>query len=161
MSTSTSSETVVLVLKDVFFRHTEAHFLSDIIAEKYGFKKEEEKIKEIAKTKRIIVKDTGETSEDLEQKLEETTKYSTTKSLSGNFSDAAIKIHFLGELAQTEDIIEIDGVEKYRIYNSKYQLIKISSKSGYAITQLIERLKIDLGLEIETREWFFHRGDNA
>jgi len=154
-------ETVVLVLKDVIFRYTEAKFLSEIL-EKYGFIKEEDKIKETAKSKSAPTQEeAGNASSNVVQKLEETRKYSTTKILSGNFSDAEIKIHILGELAQREDTIKINEGENYKVYNSKYQLIKIASKSGYAITQLIEQLSVDLGLEIKSKEWLFHRTNNA
>jgi hypothetical protein len=158
---SDCDETVVLVLKDVIFRHTEAKFLSEFLAEKYGFTKEEDKIRETTKTKiALTAEEDGNASPHLEQK-EETIKWSTTKILSGNFSDAELKIYILGELTQNADIIEINETENYTVYNSKYQLIKIASKSGYAITQLIERLSVDLGLEIKDKEWFFHRSNNV
>lgn len=155
-------ETVVLALKDVIFRHTESKFLSEFLTEKYGFIKEEDKIRETTKTKnRAIQDEAANSSKQPEQVPGDTVKYSTTKILSGNFSDAKIKIYILGELVQKEDIIDINETEKYTVYNSKYQLIKIASTSGYAITQLIERLIVDLGLEIKTKEWFFHRSNNV
>lgn len=153
-------ETIVLVLKDVVFRHTEAKFLSEILTEKYGFKTEEDKIKETGKSKGILVEEKNREAGNSEHRGE-TIKYSTTKILSGNFSDAEIIIQILGELAQAEDTIEINKDENYKVYNSKYQLIKIAGKSGYAITQLFEQLSIDLGLEVKTKEWFFHRTDDA
>jgi len=155
-------ETVVLVLKDVIFRHTETKFLSEFLTEKYGFSKEEDTIKEIGKSKILPPQEeAGNTSSNSEQALEETIKYSTTIILSGNFSDTEIKIHILGELVQSEDIIEVNEGENYKVYNSNYQLIKIASKSGYAITQLIEHLSVDIGLEVKSKEWFFHRSNNV
>ena len=155
-------ETVVLVLKDVIFRHTEAKFLSDFLIEKYGFRKEEDEIKETAKSKTALQQEkTGNVYPNSEQKLEETRKYSTTKILSGNFSDAKIIIHILGQLVQKEDTIEINEEENYKVYNNRYQLIKIASKSGYAINQFIEQLNVDVGLEIKSKDWFFHRSNNA
>jgi len=145
-------ETVFLVLKDVIFRHTEYKFLSDFLIEKYGFIPSEDKIKEIAKSK-TAAPQVGDTNE----KEFEETKYATTKIISGAFSDSEIKIFILGEVVQKEDIVEISETEKDKIYNSKYQLIKIASKSGYAITQFMESLNVDLGLEIKNKDWFFHR----
>jgi hypothetical protein len=147
-------ETVVLVLKDIVFRHAESKFLSEFLIEKYGFTALEDKVKEIAKPS---IPSQVEATEG--EKLE-ATKYATTKILSGNFSDAEIEIYILGEVAQIEDIIEINDSEKYKVYNSKYQLIKIASKSGYAITQLIELLIVNLGIEIKSKEWHFHRSNN-
>ncbi len=148
-------ETVVLVLKDVVFRHTESKFLSEFLIEKYSFTVIEDKLKQIAKpsaTPQV---------EDAEDKKPDATKYATTKILAGNFSEAEIKIYILGEVAQKEDVIEISDKENYKVYNSKYQLIKIASKSGYAITQLIEQLIVDLGLEIKSKEWHFRRSNNV
>ena len=147
-------ETVVLVLKDIIFRHTESKFLSEFLTEKYGFELIEDKTKEIKKLK-TTMPTFGEDVVDLSE-----TKYSNTQILSGTFSDAVLNINILGEIAQKEDIVEISDKEKYKVYNSKYQLLKIGSKSGYAITQFIERLSVDLGLEIKTKEWFFHRSNN-
>jgi hypothetical protein len=146
-------ETVVLVLKDVVFRHTEFKFLSEFLTEKYGFTTIEDKVKELSKPNATSQVDNAE------DKNPEATKYATTKILSGNFSDAEIKIYILGEVAQKEDIIEISDKESYKVYNGKYQLIKIASKSGYAITQLIELLIVDLGLEITSKSWHFHRSN--
>ena len=154
-SLSECCETVVLVLKDVIFRHTESKFLSDFLIEKYGFTESQDKIKEIAKSK-IVAAPIGDA---VEKEVEET-KYSTTKILSGDFSDSQINIYILGEVVQKEDTIEIDDKENYTVYNSKYQLVKIASKSGYAITRLIESLSVDLGLEIKAKEWLFHRNNN-
>ncbi len=147
-------ETVFLVLKDVIFRHTEYRFLSDFLIEKYGFIPFEDKIKEITKSK-ITAPQVG----NINEKEFEETKYATTKIISGTFSDSEIKIYILGEVAQKEDIVDINEKENHKVYNSKYQLIKIASKSGYAITQLMESLNVDLGLEITNKDWFFHRGN--
>ena len=159
---SNCCEIVVLVLKDVIFRHTESKFLSDFLVEKYGFTKQEDKIRETIKTKNNASQDeASNSSTDLEQTLGDTIKYSTTNILAGSFSDAKIQVQILGELAQKEDVIDINETEKYTVYNSKYQLIKVASPSGYAITQLIERLSVDLGLEIKTKEWLFHRSNHV
>lgn len=150
-------ETVVLILKDVMFRHTQAKFLGEILMEKYGFIKEEDKIKETAKIKKPLKQE--EASSNTDQK--DTRRYSATQIFSGLFSESKIQIFILGELAQNEDTIDIDETQSYKVYNSKHQLIKIASKSGYAITQFIEQLSVDLGLEMKTKEWFFHRSDDV
>lgn len=153
-------ETVVLVLRDVIFRNMEIKFLSEFLIKKYGFGIEEDKIKEITKTKDVIFEEPGDFCSDLEQG-KETQKYSTNKILAGTFSDVEIKIYLMGELAQREDIVEVNEKEKYKVYNSKYQLIKVASKSGYAISKFLEQLMLDLSIEIKKREWFFHRSKNA
>ncbi len=158
---SDCEETVVLVLKDVMFHHTETKFLDEFLTEKYGFTKIEDKIKEITKSKMDTTqKEPGNNILNNEVESKET-KYSATKILSGSFADSEIKIHILGELTQREDTIEIDKENNYKVYNTKHQLIKIASRSGYAITKLIEQLNIDLGLEIKIKEWLFHRTTNA
>ena len=58
----------------------------------------------------------------------------------------------MGELAQREDIVEVNEKEKYKVYNSKYQLIKVASKSGYAISNFLEQLMLDLSIEIKNKE---------
>jgi hypothetical protein len=156
---SDSVETVVLVLKDVIFRHDEAKFLDEYLSEKYGFIIEEDKIRETQKIKNNLEKEKENISANAEQRFEETRKYSATKVLSGNYSDAEIKIQMLGEITQKEDLIKMSEQDNYTVYSSKHQLIKIASKSGYAITQFIEQLSVDLGLEIKAKEWFFHRSN--
>ena len=47
--------------------------------------------------------------------------------------------------------------EKFPVYTTEYQMIKLVSESGYAMQHLIERLTVDLGLKIKSREWVFHR----
>jgi hypothetical protein len=153
-------ETVVLVLRDVIFRNMEIKFLSEFLIKKYGFRIEEDKIKETTKTKDVIFEESKDFCSDLEQG-KETQKYSTNKILAGTFSDVEIKIYLMGELAQREDIVEVSEKEKYKVYNSKYQLIKAASKSGYAISKFLEQLMMDLSIEIKNKEWFFHRSKNA
>jgi len=153
-------ETVVLVLRDVIFRNMEIKFLSEFLIKKYGFRIEEDKIKETTKTKDVIFEESQDFCSDLEQG-KETQKYSTNKILAGTFSDVEIKIYIMGELAQREDIVEVNEKEKYKVYNSKYQLIKVASKSGYAISKFLEQLMLDLSIEIKNKEWFFHRSKNA
>jgi len=82
---SDSCETVVLALRDVLFRHAESKSLSEFILEKYGFRICEDKTKEISKPQK------PQNEETTEGGVEET-KYSTTKTLSGHFSDSEIKI---------------------------------------------------------------------
>jgi len=154
-------ETVVLVLRDVIFRNMEIKFLSEFLIKKYGFRIEEEKIKETTKTKDVIIQKSEDFCSDSKEEGKETQKYSTNKILAGTFSDVEIKMYIMGELAQREDIVEVNEKEKYKVYNSKYQLIKAASKSGYAISKFLEQLMIDLSIEIKKKEWFFHRSKNA
>jgi len=103
-------ETVVLVLRDVIFRNMEIKFLSEFLIKKYGFRIEEDKIKETTKTKDVIFEESQDFCSDLEQG-KETQKYSTNKILAGTFSDVEIKIYIMGELAQREDIVEVNALE--------------------------------------------------
>jgi len=154
-------ELVVLLLRNVIFRHSEFHSLEDVLVEKYGFSKIEEKEQKISELKQLIPEECKkrivfeeETTaptvlEEIERKL------SALKIYKGIFSENEIQVYILGETTQKEDIVA--GEEQYTIYTAEYQLVKLVSKSGYAIQQLIERLTMDLGIEFKSKEWIFHR----
>jgi hypothetical protein len=147
-------EIVVLVLKDVVYRHSEFGSLEEFLVERYGFSKIEEKEHEISELKKIIPIEREGTI--LEEETE--TKLSSLKIYEGSHLDAKIRICILGDVIQKEDIIVGTGEEgQYQVYTAEYQMIKLISESGYAMQQLIERLAVDLGLEIKSREWVFHR----
>lgn len=147
-------ELVVLVLKHVVYRHLELRSLEDFLAEKYGFRKIEEKEHKISELKHITPIERKEVAfeEEIERKL------SSLKIYEGNYLDAEVKVYILGDVVQKEDVVVGAGEEgQYSVYTAEYQMIKLVSESGYAIQQLIERLNIDLGLEIRSEEWVFHR----
>jgi hypothetical protein len=147
-------EIVVLVLKDVVYRHSEFRSFEEFLVERYGFSKIEEKEHEISELKKIISMEREETI--LEEEIEK--KLSSLKIYEGSHLDAKIRICILGDVIQKEDIIGGTGEEgQYQVYTAEYQMIKLISESGYAMQQLIERLAVDLGLEIKSREWVFHR----
>lgn len=147
-------EIVVLVLKDVVYRHSEFGSLEEFLVERYGFSKIEEKEHEISELKKIILIEREGTI--LEEETEK--KFSSLKIYEGSHLDAKIRICILGDVIQKEDIIVGTGEEgQYPVYTAEYQMIKLISESGYAMQQLIERLAVDLGLEIKSREWVFHR----
>lgn len=150
-----SGEIVVLVLKDVVYRHSEFRSLEEFLVEKYGFSKIEEKEHKIFELKKLIpVEEAGTPAilEEIEKKL------SSLKIYEGNYLDATIKVCILGDIIQKEDMIVGAGEEeKYPVYTTEYQMIKLISESGYAMQHLIERLTVDLGLKIKSKEWVFHR----
>jgi len=147
-------EIVVLVLKDVVYRHSEFGSLEEFLVERYGFSKIEEKEHEISELKQIIPIESEGTI--LEEETEK--KLSSLKIYEGSHLDAKIRICILGDVIQKEEIIVGTGEEgQYQVYTAEYQMIKFVSESGYAMQQLIERLAVDLGLEIRSREWVFHR----
>ncbi|MGC9345164.1 MAG: hypothetical protein ACP5ER_00020 [Candidatus Bathyarchaeales archaeon] len=152
---SESHEIVVLVLKDVVYRHSEFRSLEEFLVEKYGFNKIEEKEHKISELKKIIpIEEAGvhAVSEEIEKKL------SSLKIYEGNYLEAKIKVCILGDVIQKEDIIAGAGEEeKYPVYTAEYQMIKLIGESGYAMQQFIERLAVDLGLKIKSKEWVFHR----
>ena len=86
-------ETVVLVLRDVIFRNMEIKFLSEFLIKKYGFRIEEEKIKETTKTKDVIIQKSEDFCSDSKEG-KETQKYSTNKVLAGTFSDVEINLEY-------------------------------------------------------------------
>ena len=154
-------ELVVLLLRNVVFRHSEFHSLEDALVEKYGFSKVEEKEQKISELKQLIPEECKKrvvfeeestapiVLEEIERKL------SALKIYNGTFLESEIQVFILGETTQKEDIVA--GEEQYTIYTAEYQLVKLVSKSGYAIQQLIERLTMDLGIEFKSKEWIFHR----
>ena len=151
---SQQREIVVLVLRDVVYRYSEFRSLEEFLVEKYGFFKIEEKECEISELKKIIP--TEHEGSILEEEIEK--KFSSFKIYEGSHLDAKIRVCILGDVIQKEDIIV--GVEEegpYPVYTAEYQMIKLMSESGYALQQLIERLVVDLGLEIKSKEWGFHR----
>lgn len=205
---STSSETVVLKLNKVNFRHTEYTGLGDFLVKKYGFILIEEVNQGISEAREIaqidrknivleeeksararLVKKYGfNLIEDVNQGISETRetaqidrknidleeeksdpiiievvgkKTSSRIVFEGYFMDAKIKIQVLGDIVQTESLIEISEEEKYKTYNLSYQMIKLSSTSGYSLQQFLEKLVGDLGLSIDSQIWSFHRVSSA
>jgi len=159
---STPREIVVLVLKNVVYRHTEFPLLGEFLVEKYGFKKIEEKAREVSELEEKIPIDRREILLEEEMKApivseEIERKYSSLKIYEGNYLDAEVKVYILGVIAQKEDTVEISEEERYPVYTAEYQMIKLVSESGYALQRLIEKLSVDLGLKIGEKEWFFHR----
>jgi len=135
--------------------------LEDVLVERYGFSKIEEKEQKISELKQLI-------PEECKKKIifeEESTapvileeierKLSALKIYSGIFLESDIQVYILGETTQKEDIVA--GEEQYIIYTAEYQMVKLVSKSGYAIQQLIEQLTMDFGIEFRSKEWVFHR----
>jgi hypothetical protein len=124
------------------------------LVERYGFSKIEEKEHEISELRQMIpIESEGTIWEE-----ETETKLSSLKIYEGSHLDAKIRICILGDVIQKEDIIVGTGEEgQYQVYTAEYQMIKLIGESGYAMQQLIERLSVDLGLEIKSREWVFHR----
>ncbi len=152
---SQPAELVVLVLKDLVYRHSEFRSLEDFLVERYGFNKIEEKEYKISELKKIIpVERHGIILE--EEEIEK--KSSSLKIYEGSHLDAKIEVYILGDVVQKEDVIVgTEEMDQYPVYTVEYQMIKLVSESGYAIQQLIERLTTDLGLEIKSKEWVFHR----
>jgi len=156
-------ELVVLLLKGVIFRHTEYRSLEEYLTEKYRFRRVEEKEHVVSEDRQIIPADHKRIVFDEESKspvvLEEIEeKISTLKIYEGEYLDARIFVYVMGNVVQREDVVaEAGGGEQYPVYTSEYQLIKLVSSSGYVLQQLIERLTIDLGLDIRSKEWVFHR----
>ncbi|MEM2272643.1 MAG: hypothetical protein QXX56_00310 [Candidatus Bathyarchaeia archaeon] len=160
-------ELVVLLLKGVIFRHTEYKLLEEYLVDKYGFKRIEEKEQTVSETRQIVPAAYEKIVFHEETKspvvLEETEeKVSTLKVYEGEYLDARISVYVMGEVVQREDMVtEIGRGEQYPVYTSEYQMIKFVSDSGYALQQLIERLTIDLGLDVKSKEWVFHRSREA
>ncbi len=158
-------ELVVLVLRDIVFRHLEFRSLEDFLVKKYGFNKIEEKEHKIselkqlipAECKKIVFKEEAGAPvvlEEVEKKL------SSLKIYEGTYLESKIGIYILGDATHREDVVAGAGTgeeEQYTVYTVEYQMIKLISESGYAIQQLIERLTVDLGMEIKSKEWIFHR----
>lgn len=156
-------ELVVLLLKNVIFKHTEYRSLEEYLIEKYGFRSIEEKEQTISEDRQVILPNHEKIvfSEEAESPivLEETEeKLSMLKIYEGEYLNSEILVYIMGDVVRREDMItDVSGKEQYPIYISEYQLIKLVSSSGYALQQLIEQLTIDLGLGIKSKEWVFHR----
>ncbi len=156
-------ELVVLVLRDIVFRHLEFRSLEDFLVEKCRFNKIEEKEHKIFELKQLIPIECGEIifEEKVEAPvvLEETEKkLSSLKIYEGTYQESKIGIFILGDTTRREDVVAgADEEEQYTVYTVEYQMIKLISESGYAIQQFIERLTVDLGMEIKSKEWVFHR----
>lgn len=154
-------ELVVLLLRNLVFRHSEFHSLEEALVEKYGFSKVEEKEKKISELKQLIpeeckkrvVFDEESTAPVVLEEIER--KLSALKIYNGTFLESEIQVFILGETTQKEDVVA--GEEQYTVCTAEYQLVKLVSKSGYVIQQLIERLTMDLGIEFKSKEWTFHR----
>jgi len=154
-------ELVVLLLKNVMFRNSEFRSLEDVLVEKYGFGKVEEKEQKISELKQLIPEEYRKKIVFEEESraplvLEEVErKFSALKIFRGTFLESEVEVYILGEATQKENIIV--GEEQYIVYTAEYQMVKFVGKSGYAIQQLIERLTIDFGIEFKSKEWIFHR----
>ncbi len=152
---SPSRETVVLVLKNVVYRHSEFKSLEEFLVERYGFGKIEEKKCAISEL-RTIKHEGAASEEEIER------KFDSYKIFEGNYLDSRIKICIMGGITEDEDFITgIGEKEQYTVYTTAYQMIKFVADSGYAIQQLIERLTTDLGLDTKPQEWTFHRSREA
>jgi len=156
-------EIVALTLRKVVYRHTDYSLLGDFLVEKYGFKRIEEAEHKVSHLREIFPIDRGKilfeeeadapiVSEEVER------KYSSLKIFEGNYLEAKIMVYVLGEIIHIENIVEVSEAERYRVHSAEYQMIKLVSESGYALQQFIERLNVDLGLQITLKEWSFHRG---
>ncbi|MEM2323294.1 MAG: hypothetical protein QW374_03755 [Candidatus Bathyarchaeia archaeon] len=159
-------EIVTLLLRGVVFRHTEYRSLEEYLIEKYRFRKVGEKEQVILENRHIIPADYKRILDEgakIPAMLEESEKkFSALKIYEGEYLDAKVYIYVMGEVTHREDMVaEASGEEQNLVYTSIYQLIKLVSSSGYALQQLIERLTIDLGLDIKSKEWGFHRGMEA
>lgn len=156
-------ELIVLLLRGVIFRHTEYRSLEEYLVDKYGFKRVEEKEHVVSEIRQVIPANHERISFPEEAKspvvLEEVEeKLSAFKIYEGVYLDSKISVYVMGDVIQREDIVtEIGGGEQYPIYTAEYQLVKMVSESGYALQQLIERLLVDLGLDVKSKEWVFHR----
>lgn len=157
-----SRENVVLILKNVIYRSTEFPLFEDFLVEKYGFRKVEDKGKEVSEVKEVFPAKREEiifweesrahiVSEETEK------KFSSLKALEGTYLDSKIIVYVMGDVICREDLVEVSREETYRVYTAEYQMIKMLSESGYVLQQLLERLKMDTGLKIETKDWVFYR----
>lgn len=155
-------ELVVLALRNIVFRHLEFRSLEEFLVEKYGFNKIEEKEHRISELKKLIPVEVGEIIFEESKALvilEETEKkLSALKIYEGTYLESKIGVYILGDTILREDVVAgTNEKEQFIVYTAKYQMIKLISESGYAIQHFIERLTIDLGLEIKSKEWVFHR----
>ncbi len=155
-------EDVVLILKGVIYRSVEFPLLEDFLVEKYGFRRVEEKEKEVSEVREVFPSSReeivfGEESRAHIVSEETEKKFSSLKILEGTYLDSKITVYVMGDVICREDLVEVSGEETYRVYTAEYQMIKILSESGYALQQLLERLKTDTGFKVESKDWSFHR----
>ncbi|MCS7119668.1 MAG: hypothetical protein RMJ07_00740 [Nitrososphaerota archaeon] len=157
-----SHELVVLLLRDVLFKHPEFTSLEDYLARRCGFQKIEEKERKISELKelfpyrheKIVIEEEGGASVVLGE-VEK--KVSSLKIYEGTFLESDIEVYMLGETTRKEVIVGVGEKEKYTVHMAEYRMIKIISRSGYAIQQLLEQLLVDIGIEIKSKEWVFQR----
>ena len=102
-------ELVVLVLRDMVYRHLEFRSLEDFWVEKYGFNKIEEKEHKFSELKQIIPIERKEIIFEEESEapivLEEIEKkLSSLKIYEGSHLDAKIEVYVLGDVIQKEDM---------------------------------------------------------
>ncbi len=151
-----NQETVTITLENLVYHSTEHPLLSDLLEDKYGFTRIEDDTQEVSKEQKPITQSLEERENDKIVKAE-IKKYSKHKKLSGDYLDANIRVSILGDVTCTHTVIEINSDEQESNYTTTYQMIRISSNSGYAIQKLIDRLVVDLGLVISKSDWSFHR----
>jgi len=159
---SVPPETVVLTLKNLVYRHSEYVTLGDYLVEKYGFKTIEEVEHPITEMRELYQIDRSDVV--LEHETEAPivleavdTKTASHKIYEGSYMDQKIKIYVMGDIARTEDLVEISDTERYKVYTAQYQMIKLLGESGYALQKFIENVSVELGLKIEAQVWSFHR----
>ncbi len=151
-----SQETVTITLENLVYHSTDHPLLSDLLEEKYGFTRIEDDTQEVSKEQKPTTQSLEEKENDKIVKAE-IKKYSKHKKLSGDYLDASIRVAILGDVTCTHTVVEINSDEQESNYTTTYQMIRISSDSGYAIQKLIDRLVVDLGLVISKSDWSFHR----
>jgi hypothetical protein len=155
-------EIAVLVLPSVTYRHPNIKSLEEFLTKQYGFKKIEEKEFKLSEHKTLFPKKSGKIT--FEKEIDASTilkdiekEFSILKIYEGSCMDAKIRVYELGDVIQEEYIVETTKGEQFPVYTAEYQMIKLISNSGYAIQQFLERLTVDLGLGIGSKEWIFHR----
>lgn len=161
-----SREIVVLLLKDVLYRHPEIRSLEEFLVRKYSFKNIEEKEHKISELKKIIpTKHKVVFKEEVKSSIvseRSERRFSSLKIYEGDYMDARISVCILGEVIQSEDVIVgTREEEQYLVNSSRYQMIRFMSDSGFAMQQLVESLTVDLGLRIRQKEWSFHRSKES
>ncbi len=154
-----NKETVTITLENLVYHSTEHPLLSDILEDKYGFTRVEDDTQEVAKEQKQGTKSVEEVKDGKTVRAE-IKKYSKHKKMAGNYVDADIRVNILGDVTCTHTTVEIGEDEEESNYTTTYQLIRISSESGYAIQKLIDRLVVDVGLVISKYDWSFHRIEN-
>lgn len=131
------------------------------LGERYGFRKTESDEQAVSTWKDVFPQDREkillEVERDAPMVSEETgVKYSCLETFTGSFLGARLIVMFCGTITRRKDVVRLDGTI-YNIHCVEYTMIKFMSESGYAITNLVDGLTIDLGLKIGSRQWAFHR----